>query len=636
MGSAMLAPRRFALRLAPVVLAALAAACGDNAERTSGSFGGSAPSPGQTSSSGGATGTKPGQAPSRAVDTSADAQRAIAEADIVQLRGGRLYAISRRGSLSIIDVSRPNELALLGRAYLPGEPFEMYLSGDRLTIMMNGVFSPTGEVVPASSDGAPYDAPGVDASAGILVVDVKDPALLQRVATFTVPGSIADSRLAGNVLYLVTYQNHGCWSCAAPDSTVVTSFDLGSGAPREIGQLAFGDAAYGAAPSTKRSIIFGNGHLWVGGPEGQSGGGVDLVDVSDPGGRLEKGAHIETAGPILSRWQMSEKDDVLRVVSQTGNATGALAAPPAVQTFHVWSARSVQPMATVPLQLPRAESLKAVRFDADRAYAITFQRTDPLFVIDLSDPMKPRQRGELEMPGYVVHLEPRGDRLVGLGVDESDPEGQLNVSLFDVSNMDAPRMLSRISFGGVGWARNETVQEVVLPEDQDRLQKAFKINPDGLITIPYSNPDRGSCASGGGVQLVDWTQDTLTKRYTLPVAGNARRALVDQERLIAVSDSNVTAFDLRSLAPARTADLVIDSCELRTASGATSGFGGTTGQPAGSDRDELRFDEYDGDRGAFACSAGRGAPTPHGWASFAGLALAIGAVARRRASRRAA
>ncbi|MBX3228686.1 MAG: beta-propeller domain-containing protein [Labilithrix sp.] len=634
----MLVSRSFALRLAPVVLTALAAvACGEDSSSGStyaGSPRASAPSDSEnTSSSGGALPS--GQQQTSPVDDGA-AQRAIAEADIVQIQNGRLYALSKTGSLSIIDVSKPNQLTMLGQAYLPGEPFEMYLTGDRLTLMMNGVYSQTGQIVPASSEGVAYQPPGVNSSAGILVVDVRDPGLMQRVGTFAVPGTIADSRLAGDVLYVVTYQNQGCWSCASKNSTVVTSFDLSAGTEaKEVAQIAFGNTSYGNTPDVKRSIIFGNGHLWVGGPSG-SAGAIDLVDVSDAGGKLEKGAHIETAGPILSRWQMSEKDDVLRVISQVGNATGATYGDPQVQTFQVWSARSVQTMAKVGLQLPRPESLKAVRFDADRAYAITFERTDPLFIIDLSDPMNPQQRGELEMPGYVVHLEPRGDRLIGLGVDERDSVGQLNVSLFDVSNMDTPRMLSRVSFGGGGWTRNEQIQQTILPEDQDRLQKAFKINDGGLITIPYSNPSYGTCATGGGVQLVDWKGDAFTKQALLPVAGNPRRAIVNQEQLIAVSDSNVTSFDLKSrYAASKTADLVIGTCELRTASGdvpVNSGWNQTPNQSNDYPRHGYYYDE---DRGAFACSTTQRPAAPAGWLTFAAVGLAVGALARRRASRRA-
>ena len=40
----------------------------------------------------------------------------------------------------------------------------------------------------------------------------------------------------------------------------------------------------------------------------------------------------------------------------------------------------------------------------------------------------PRQAGEVEMPGWIYHLEPRGNRLIGLGYDQGNPEGSITVS----------------------------------------------------------------------------------------------------------------------------------------------------------------------------------------------------------------
>src|SRR4051812_26970055 len=64
-----------------------------------------------------------------------DASRAIIEADIIQIDSGRLYAMSKLGSLSIVDISQPGRLALLGQTQLAGEPFEMYRRGSLLIAM---------------------------------------------------------------------------------------------------------------------------------------------------------------------------------------------------------------------------------------------------------------------------------------------------------------------------------------------------------------------------------------------------------------------------------------------------------------------------------------------------------------------
>jgi len=295
-------------------------------------------------------------------------------------------------------------------------------------------------------------------------------------------------------------------------------------------------------------------------------------------------------------------------------------------------------MGKTSLQLPRQEALKSVRFDGQRAYAITFQQTDPLFVIDLSNEAAPKQRGELEMPGWVFHLEPRGDRLLGLGLDRSDASGNLNVSLFDVADMDHPKMLQRVAFGPSSFTSDQAIVSQELPEDQDRIQKAFRIFEDGLVVVPFSGQffvnGRSSAlgaattceANGGGIQLIDWQQDTLVKQVTLPVTGNPRRALLNQGELIAVSDSNVTTFDIaRRDVALKTADLVIGSCETRGHLGPNMPM--NEGMPD-------RVYGYDDDYGhGHLCAFGgaRGYTRGSVWAGIAlGLAAIGGAVRRRR------
>ena len=128
--------------------------------------------------------------------TTTSAQRAIEEADIIQVDGGLLYAMSKSGTVSIVDISTPGRLALLGQTTLAGEPFEMYRRGDFLIAMSNDAVGTDGRVTVTRT--------GVDGGGGALVsvLDVRDPTQLVEVATLKVPGEIADSRVVGNVLYV--------------------------------------------------------------------------------------------------------------------------------------------------------------------------------------------------------------------------------------------------------------------------------------------------------------------------------------------------------------------------------------------------------------------------------------------------
>ncbi|HLM83769.1 MAG TPA: beta-propeller domain-containing protein [Candidatus Bathyarchaeia archaeon] len=92
------------------------------------------------------------------------------------------------------------------------------------------------------------------------------------------------------------------------------------------------------------------------------------------------------------------------------------------------------------IDLGRGERIYAVRFIEDNGYVVTFRRTDPLYVLDLSDPMNPEKKGELKIPGYSSYLHPIAkDKILGAG----EEDGRVKVSLFDVGDPSSPREISK-------------------------------------------------------------------------------------------------------------------------------------------------------------------------------------------------
>ncbi len=108
--------------------------------------------------------------------------------------------------------------------------------------------------------------------------------------------------------------------------------------------------------------------------------------------------------------------------------------------------------------LAPGENFHSSRFMEDRAYFVTFKSTDPLFVIDLSQPTNPTVLGELHIPGYSDYLHPYDENhLIGVGkhtVEADVPyfawyQG-IKIAVFDVSNATDPVQMYNVTIGDRG------------------------------------------------------------------------------------------------------------------------------------------------------------------------------------------
>lgn len=210
---------------------------------------------------------------------------------------------------------------------------------------------------------------------------------------------------------------------------------------------------------------------------------VHTFDITDPT-RAAYVASGSVPGHLLNQYSLSEHDGYLRVATTTGSPWGGVV-PMAASTDGAAEGDAVaaptEPMVpAVPPQnesmitvlgrdgdtlvpagevrgLGRNEQIQAVRFLGDKAYVVTFRQTDPLFVVDLADPTRPRLAGELKIPGFSSYLHPIDEgHLLGVGTDGNDEGFTFGtvVSLFDVSNPAEPARTAKLSIGPEGEGGN--------------------------------------------------------------------------------------------------------------------------------------------------------------------------------------
>jgi uncharacterized secreted protein with C-terminal beta-propeller domain len=143
---------------------------------------------------------------------------------------------------------------------------------------------------------------------------------------------------------------------------------------------------------------------------------------------------------VTSNYSSGEPEHKLSILSQQDNALTTMA---------------TLPNDTYPEAIGKpGEDIFAVRFLGDRGYIVTFERIDPLYVIDLAEPNNPKILGALEIPGFSSYLHPLDNGfLLGVGQqvnirnipangeainDVPVTDEGMKISLFDVSDPTNP------------------------------------------------------------------------------------------------------------------------------------------------------------------------------------------------------
>ena len=256
-------------------------------------------------------------------------------------------------------------------------------------------------------------------------------------------------------------------------------------------------------------------------------------------------AHVaagEVPGSTLNQYSLSEHDGHLRIATTEGTPWDGGQSESAVRVLKVEGDQLVE--VGVVGGLGVTETIQSVRFMGPVGYVVTFRQTDPLYVIDLSDPTSPQAVGELKIPGFSSYLHPVGEGLlVGVGRDAT-LEGQdrgLLVSLFDVSDPTDPKQL-------------QTYTERDAHSAAGSDPKAFLWwAPESAVVLPverYGALDEttGAGTTAAGMLVLDVDRSGITERATVTAEGLfPSRSLVVQDRLWSLFDGAVVTSEFGDL-----------------------------------------------------------------------------------------
>lgn len=239
---------------------------------------------------------------------------------------------------------------------------------------------------------------------------------------------------------------------------------------------------------------------------------VTKADIS--GDTIDIKCRTEFSGSILNSYSIDEYNKYLRVAVTTLDNKNSIY----VFDENLGKVGELNGLAD-------GEQIKSARFMGNTAYVVTFVQTDPLFVIDLTDPEKPEIKGEVKLPGFSSYLHPVGDGLlvgIGAGGTETGTDGSSKISLFDVTDPTAPREIDHLQY----------------PTSHIGTEaKAFCSITEGSFLVTYSN-----------WAMEDFDEDVhYYKHYTgaLKVSVKDNKLVLDNAYLIKGGDSAVRATFIR-------------------------------------------------------------------------------------------
>jgi alpha-tubulin suppressor-like RCC1 family protein len=435
-------------------------------------------------------------------------QRAVTESDIWEINGDTLYFFNQYRGLQVIDVSRPDAPRVRGTLSVAAAGEQMYLLDETHVVLL-------------ARDGCNW---GTDAESQVLIVEIKDgtPA---SVASLPVRGTIAESRLVGTALYVASSAYRKQVSTNTADGgqwergTQISSFDLSQPNQPASRSMEWVAGNGGVVMATDR-------FLFVTGLRNSDWQPlIRVFDISAPDGTVAAVATIQPIGEVKDKFKMNLDGDVLTVVSELRAASTLQTW---VETFSLADPSAPQKLGS--LKLIEGETLFATRFDGNRLYVVTFRQIDPLWIIDLSEPARPRIAGELQVPGWSTYIHPLGSRLVTIGRDNT-LGWRTTVSLFDVQDSSHPALLTRVALGDQ-YSYSEANTD----------EKALGVLPDaGLILVPFSSWTTNG--SFQGMQLIDLASGSLTVRGRIDHEMQARRATVHRDRILSVSGRELLSVD---------------------------------------------------------------------------------------------
>lgn len=379
-------------------------------------------------------------------------QEGVDEADVVKTDGRYLYTLKDNGSsVSIVDTvnGKLKEVASV-RVEDDDQAREFYVNDGHLILVS--------EFDQEREDGT-WTYASTDTR--VTTYNITDPEKPEKAGEVTQSGSYTSSRLTDGHLYLFTQYSVDVTSGITPK-------DKKDYIPYVNQQMLEADDIYlppfsqaymyevvssvdvakpGEIQDTK-AIFSDGGELYVSNDniywyETQWSDKTETVikRISYKGGKLKAEASGKVDGYINDSFSIDEYDGYLRVVTTDDETNGLY-----ILDSNMKEVGSITGLA-------EGEQVYSARLLGDTGYFVTYEQTDPLFSVDLSDPKNPKIIGKLKIPGFSEYLHFYGENLllgIGMDVDEDGfTTNGVKLSMFDISDSSDVKEIQKYTLENV-------------------------------------------------------------------------------------------------------------------------------------------------------------------------------------------
>jgi inhibitor of cysteine peptidase len=384
----------------------------------------------------------------------------VDEADIVKNDGQYIYLVSGK-SVVIVQAYPAEDAKILSRLDLNQTINGIFVENDRMV-----VFHTSSDIVPkALLDKLQPQNNKVWTT--IKIYDISDRSFPVLKKEITVDGSYFTSRMIGDYVYAIVNQPVYIYNGKVDLPTISFDNNIMDVPASSIYYINASDYYYAfvkilamniqntAEEPNYETLLLGSlssvyvsqKNIYITLP-GNDTTNIRKIGIED--NKIMYLANGTVPGRVLNQFSMDESNDYFRIATTKGWSTSA--------TSNVYILNQQLSIVGKLEGLARGESIYSARFMGDRCYLVTFQKVDPLFVIDLKDPQNPQVLGKLKIPGYSNYLEPYDDtHLIGIGKEALTAEQGdfswyqgVKIVLFDVSNVSEPKEIAEVVIGDRG------------------------------------------------------------------------------------------------------------------------------------------------------------------------------------------